>query len=111
VSETKVIVEASLPQAAIVVHRGIAGQVVLDIAGQFIIAGYHGPRGSAGERALSPGELAFRVSRNGDTVALSSPEWWFIHHELKIAGLMITVPDSVALTIRQLSSDQLENRR
>jgi len=110
-SETKVIIESTLPEAAIVVQRGIAGQVVLDIAGQFVIAGYHGPRESAGARALSPGELAFRVSRNGDTVALSSPEWWFIHHALQIGHLTVTVPDSIALTIRRLSSDELENRR
>jgi hypothetical protein len=111
VNDTEVVVESSMPQAKIVVQRGISPEVVLDITGRFSIAGYHGSRENAGVQDLSGPELAFTLSRSNGTLTLSSPEWTFLHHALLIDSLTITLPESIALRARQLSSDQLENRR
>ena len=110
-NDTEVVVESSMPEAKVVVQRGMASEVVLDITGRFSIAGYHGPRENAGVQDLSGPELAFTLSRPDGTLTLSSPEWTFIHHALMIDHLTITLPESIALRLRQLSSDQLEGRR
>jgi hypothetical protein len=110
-NDSEVVVESSMPEAKVVVQRGISPEVVLDIAGRFSIVGYHGSREKAGVRDLSGPELGFSVSRPDDTLTLSSPEWTFIHHALLIDHLTITLPESIAIRFRQLSSDQLEGRR
>ena len=110
-NETEVVVESSMPEAKVVVQRGISLEIVLDIAGRFSIAGYHGPREKAGIHDLSGPDLGFGVSRSNGTLTLSSPEWTYIHHTFLINHLTITLPESIAIRLRQLSSDQLEGRR
>jgi hypothetical protein len=110
-TETEVVVESSMPEAKVVVQRGIDRQVILDITGRFSIAGYQGSREKAGARDLSGPELAFSVSRSTGTLTLSSPEWTYIHHALLLDHLTITLPESITLQIRRISSDQLEGRR
>jgi hypothetical protein len=109
--ETEVVVESSMPEAKVIVQRGIDRQVILDITGRFSIAGYHGSRQNAGARDLAGPELAFRVSRTTGTLMLSSPEWTFIHHALLIDHLTIALPESITLKIRRLTGDELEDRR
>jgi hypothetical protein len=108
-TESEVVVESSLPEAKVVVQRGVDRQVILDITGRFSIAGYQGSREKAGALDLSGPELAFGVSRSTGTLTLSSPEWTYIHHGLLLDHLTIALPESIALRIRRI--DQLEGRR
>ena len=109
--ETEVVLESSLPEANVVIQRGGAANVMLDITARYSIAGYHGSRENAGARDLSGPELAFRISRAPGTLTLSSPEWTYIHHALLIKQLTVTLPESTALKLRRLSSRELEGRR
>ena len=105
-SEITVIIETSLAQEHVDVRRGGDGEVVLDIAGQYTIAGYHGSRESAGARELTGPELAFGIRRTPETLILSSPEWWHIHHTLALDHLTITLPASATVTFRRKSSEK-----
>lgn len=111
VNEIEVVVESSMPEAKVVVQRGVVPEIVLDIAGRFSIAGYHGPREKAGIHDLSGPDLDFGVSRSNNALTLSSPEWTYIHHTFLTNHLTITLPESIAIKFQQLSSDQLEGRR
>ncbi len=101
-TETQVVVESSMPEAKVIVQRGIDRQVILDITGRFSITGYQGSREKAGALDLSGPELAFGVSRSTGPLTLSSPEWTYIHHALLLDHLTMTLPESITLQIRRI---------
>ena len=103
--ESSVTVESWLREDKVEVRRGADGEVTLDIAGTYSIAGYHGSREDAGAVDLREAQLAFRISRTAQTLTLTSPEWWYIHHTLSLDRLTITVPTSVTVTLARKQSD------
>jgi hypothetical protein len=110
--ETEIVVESSLPDSSVVVRRGGSSNVTLDVTGRYSITGYYGLRENAGVQELAGPELAFRIARGPIRLSLSSPEWIWLHHDLFVEQLTITVPDDVLVTLRRLLvPDDLYGRR
>jgi hypothetical protein len=70
--ETEVVLGSSLSDADVVIQRGNAADVTLDITARYSIAGYHGSRENAGASELYGPELAFRISRRPGRLILES---------------------------------------
>jgi hypothetical protein len=100
--ELEVVVESSLADPSVIVQRGDVSEVVLDITGSYRVTGYYGFREHAGVRELAGPELAFRTERGPNTLELSSPEWIWLHHDLLIVRLTVTIPEDAWLTFHLL---------